>query len=145
MKLIKFTSILLCFLMVAAVFAGCNAPEESKADTSSKDPLLNTSENISETVSEEISEEISEEVSQALDFVIVDYRDTRGFADLAIDAFYTDDEYIYFFGYYGMHEYVIVEYADGTTQNVAEAFQAGNITIADLDRFNIGYVKMPVD
>ena len=149
MKLIKFTSVLLCFLMVAAVFAGCDTPEENKSDTSSKDTLLHTSDDISETVSEEISEEISEEVSeevsQVLDFVIVDYRDTHGFPDLAIDAFYTDDEYIYFFGYYGMHEYVIVEYADGTTQNVAEAFQAGNITIADLDRFNIGYVKRPVD
>ena len=145
MKLIKFTSILLCFLMAVSVFAGCDTPEESKSDTSSKDSLLHTSDDISETVSEENSEEVLEEVSQALDFVIVDYRDTRGFADLAIDAFYKDDEYIYFFGYDGMHEYVIVEYADGTTQNVAEAFQAGNITIADLDRFDIGYVKMPVD
>ena len=149
MKPIKFTSILLCFLMVAAVFAGCDTPEESKGDVNSKDTTSQNAENISETVSEEISEEVleevSEEVSQALDFVIVDYRDTRGFSDLAIDAFYTDDEYIYFFGCDGMHEYVIVEYADGTTQNVAEAFQAGNITIADLDRFDIGYVKMPVD
>ena len=141
MKLIKFTSILLCFLMVAAVFAGCNAPEESKADTSSKDPLLNTSENISETVSEEISEEVSEEVSQVLDFVIVDYRDTHGFADCGYDVFYKDEEYYYYLPYSRMSEYVIVEYSDGTTQNIKEALEAGNITIADLDRFNIEYYK----
>mgnify|MGYP006386312895 CR=1 FL=1 len=29
MKLIKFTSILLCFLMITAMFAGCDTPEES--------------------------------------------------------------------------------------------------------------------
>ena len=141
MKLIKFTSVLLCFLMVAAVFAGCNAPEESKADVNSKDPLLNTSEDVAETVSEEISEEVSEEVSQALDFGIVDYRDTHGFADCGYDVFYKDEEYYYYLPYSRMSEYVIVEYADGTTQNIKEALEAGNITIADLDRFNIEYFK----
>ena len=45
MKLIKFTSILLCFLMVAAMFAGCNAPDGNKADISKND----TGENASET------------------------------------------------------------------------------------------------
>ena len=30
MKPIKFTSILLCFLMVVSVFEGCNAPKESE-------------------------------------------------------------------------------------------------------------------
>ena len=51
MKLIKFTSILLCFLMVAAMFAGCDTPEESKADI--------TESNISD-VSEEVSAQESE-------------------------------------------------------------------------------------
>ena len=141
MKLIKFTSVLLCFLMVAAMFAGCDTPEESKADVNSKDSLLSTSEDISETVSEEISEEVSEEVSQVLDFVIVDYRDTHGFADCGYDVFYTDEEYYYYLPYSRMSEYVIVEYADGTSQNIKEALEAGNITIADLDRFNIEYFK----
>ena len=141
MKLIKYTSVLLCFLMVAAVFAGCNAPEESKADTSSKDPLLNTSEDISEAV----LEEISEDVSQVLGFVIVDKRDEMEYWDDAIEILYRDETYEYAFPGRPMHEYVIVEYEDGTTQNVLEAIRAGNITIADLDRFNIEYLKSPIE
>ena len=141
MKLIKFTSILLCFLMVAAVFAGCDTPEESKADVSSKDSLLQNSEDISETVSEEVLEEVSE----VLEFIIIDKRDERDFWDDLSVVLYRDDTYKYYFSGSPMHEYVIVEYADGTTQNVLEAFQAGNITIADLDRFNIVYWKSPVD
>ena len=141
MKLIKFTSILLCLVLLVSVFAGCDTPEESKTDVTSKDSLLNTSEDVSENVSEEISEEVSEEVSQVLDFVIVDYRDTHGFADCGYDVFYNDEEYYYYLPYSRMSEYVIVEYADGTTQNIKEALEAGNITIADLDRFNIEYFK----
>lgn len=141
MNLIKFTSILLCTILLVAIFAGCDTPEESMSDTSSKDPLLNTSEDISETVSEEISEEVLEEVSQVLDFVIVDYRDTHGFADCGYDIFYKDEECYYYLPFSRMSEYVIVEYADGTTQNIKEALEAGNITIADLDRFNIEYFK----
>ena len=84
MKLIKFTSILLCTILLVAIFAGCDTPEESMSDTSSKDPLLNTSEDVSENVSEEISEEVSEEVSQVLDFVIVDHLDAFSFLDHGI-------------------------------------------------------------
>ncbi|MBR2915830.1 MAG: hypothetical protein IKC06_08540 [Clostridia bacterium] len=51
MKLIKFTSILLCFIMIAAMFAGCDTPEESKADV--------TESNISD-VSEEVSRQENE-------------------------------------------------------------------------------------
>ncbi len=53
MKLIKFTSVLLCFLMVAAVFAGCNTPEESKSDTSSNDSLVQGSDEFPDTVSDD--------------------------------------------------------------------------------------------
>ena len=140
MKLIKFTSVLLCFLMVAAVFAGCDTPEESKSDTSSKDPLLNTSEDVSETVSEEVLEEASE----VLEFIIVDKRDEMEWWDDAIDTFYRDETYEYNFPGQPMHKYVIVEYEDGTTQNIKEALEAGNITIADLDRFDIKYFKDPI-
>ena len=141
MKLIKYTSILLCIILLVSVFTGCDTPEESKADVNSKDSLLNTSEDISEAV----LEEISEDVSQVLGFVIVDKRDEMEGWDDAIEILYRDETYEYAFPGRPMHEYVIVEYEDGTTQNVLEAIRAGNITIADLDRFNIGYVKMPVD
>ena len=137
MKLIKFTSVLLCFLMVAAVFAGCDTPEESKSDTSSKDSLLQNSEDISEAV--------SEEVSQVLGFVIVDKRGEQSEWNDTVDTFYTDEDYKYSFPNWDMHKYVIVEYEDGTTQNVKEALANGNITIADLDRFNIEYLKSPIE
>jgi hypothetical protein len=145
MKLIKFTSILLCIILLVSVFTGCDTTEESKSDTSSKDPLLNTSEDVSETVSEEVLEEISEEVSQVLGFVIVDKRDEMEWWDDAIDTFYRDETYEYNFPGQPMHKYVIVEYEDGTTQNVKEALEDGNITIADLDRFNIEYLKNPIE
>ncbi|MBQ3597632.1 MAG: hypothetical protein II987_00010 [Clostridia bacterium] len=54
MKLIKFTSILLCFLMFTAMFAGCDTPEESKAD-------------ISESNIREVSEEVSTQESEVLE------------------------------------------------------------------------------
>ena len=145
MKLIKFTSILLCLVLLVSVFAGCDTPEESKSDTSSKDSLLQNSEDISQTVSEEISEEVSEEVSHALGFVIVDKRGEQSDWNDALDTFYTDEDYKYSFHSWPMHKYVIVEYEDGTTQNVKEALEEGNITIADLDRFNIEYLKYPIE
>ena len=144
MKLIKFTSILLCIILLVSVFAGCDTPEESKSDTSSKDSLLQNSEDISETVSEEISEEVSEEVSQALGFVIVDKRGEQSDWNDIVDTFYTDEDYKYSFPNWDMHKYVIVEYEDGITQNVKEALEAGYITIADLDIFNIEYLKSPI-
>ncbi len=221
MKSIKFTSILLCFIMAAAMFAGCNTTEESKAD-SSKDSLLQSSEAISETVSEEVSKETSEitvvaienkydkdAINEALEpfyhddewvysfanpisgyvyvvysdgteqkikealaegrvditildefefpyykhkmkagalsFEIIDKRDERGFFDDAIDVFYEDETYRYMFSGLPMHEYVIVEYEDGITQNVKEALEAGYIGITDLDIFNIEYLKDPIE
>lgn len=144
MKLIKFISILLCFIMVVAVFAGCDTPEESKSDTSSKDSLLHTSEEISETVSEEISVDVSEEVSEGLGFVIVDKRGEKTMWGESLDTFYIDENYEYAFSNTDMHKYIIVEYEDGTSQNVKEAIEAGKITIADLDRFNIEYYLLPV-
>ena len=55
MKLIKFTSILLCFLMIAAMFASCTAPDGNKTNVSKND----TGENASE-VPEEVSPQESE-------------------------------------------------------------------------------------
>lgn len=214
MKLIKFTSVLLCFLVVAAMFAGCDTPEESKSDTNSKDSLLHTSEDISETVSEETSEitvvaienryskdyindalepfyhddewvysfanpisgyvfvvysdgteqKIKEALAEgrvdittldefefpyykhkmkagALSFEIIDKRGEQSDWNDTVDTFYADEDYAYSFPNWDMHKYVIVEYEDGTTQNVKEALANGNITIADLDRFSIEYFK----
>ena len=138
MNLIKFTSILLCFLMVAAVFAGCNAPEESKADTSSKDPLLNTSENISETVSEEVSKDNLEQLT-----FIIEQRFGGVVLDLE-EEIYRDDEWIYKLPVSGS-EYIIAVYSDGTEQGIKEALAEGNVNITDLDTFDILYFKYPIE
>jgi len=138
MKKNKILCFLICCVLVFCIFAGCEQAEESKTDISDSD--------ISETskeVSPEISDEISE-VSEEEPFVIVDKRRGSDWST-SIDCFFEDEEYLYYFGLSPMHQYIIVEYADGTTQNVKEALEDGNITIEDLDRFGIGYMKEPKD
>lgn len=139
MKLIKFTSILLCFLMVAAMFAGCDTPEESKAD-SSKDSLLQNSDDISETVSEEISEEVSEQLT----FVIEDRTEYGEVVDDMPEEIYRDDEWIYKLPNLRSGN-IIVVYSDGTEQGIIEALAEGKVSITDLDRFNIYYFKYPIE
>jgi len=56
----------------------------------------------------------------------------------ALEGFYTDGTHDYYFSSI-KSQYIIVEFSDGTTMNVKEAFERELITIADLDRFNIGY------
>ncbi len=59
-----------------------------------------------------------------------------------IDLFYSDDEYDYFFP--SLTKYSMkVYYSDGSVQSVKEAIDAGNITLADLDKFDIFYLKAP--
>jgi len=138
MKKNKILCFLICCVLVFCIFAGCEQAEESKTDISDSD--------ISETskeVSPEISDEISE-VSEEEPFVIVDKRRGSDWST-SIDCFFEDEEYLYYFGLSPMHQYIIVEYADGTTQNVKEALADGNITIQDLDRFGIEYMKEPKD
>ncbi len=129
--------VLLCFLFSFCAFAGCEQAEESKTDISNSDIS-----EISEEVSTEASDEISE-ISEEEPFVIVDKRGSDW--STSIDCFFEDEEYLYYFGLSPMHQYIIVEYADGTTQNIKEALADGNITIQDLDRFGIEYIKEPKD
>ena len=56
----------------------------------------------------------------------------------ALEYFFEDDYYKYYFGSI-KSQHIIVEFSDGTIMNVKEAFELGCVTIADLDRFNIGY------
>lgn len=58
----------------------------------------------------------------------------------AVDLFYSDDEYDYFFP--AMTKYAMkVYYSDGSIQSVKEAIDSGNITLADLDEFNVLYLR----
>lgn len=57
----------------------------------------------------------------------------------SFEKFYTDENNFYYFPNSGDSRYVIVEYSDGTTQNVKAALYEGNISITDLDTYGIKY------
>lgn len=72
---------------------------------------------------------------------IVDKAETGEVAtDSATEVFYQDDTYTYAFPSI-RSDYVIVTFDDGTEKTVKEALEAGEITIADLDAYDIGYIK----
>ena len=56
----------------------------------------------------------------------------------AIEEFYSDGNNTYYFSCI-KSGVIIVTYEDGTTENVKEALNNGNIVIGDLDRFGIHY------
>ena len=60
----------------------------------------------------------------------------------ALEEFYADESYRYYFPSM-KSEYVCVRFTDGTETTVAAALNKGWITLADLDRFGIGYYKEP--
>lgn len=133
----KIFIILLCIVFILSAFASCDQAEENKTEIS---------ESVSETVSEalpEQSEEVSDvsaEVSE-LTFIIVDKRDTVGIFDDALETFFSDEEYEYVFPSTPESKYIIVEYSDGTTQNIKEALADGKVTIEDFNKSNIFYFK----
>lgn len=61
----------------------------------------------------------------------------------AEEAFYEDDNYVYTFAEDPMSLYIIVEYTNGSKQNVKEALEEGNIVISDLDTYGIRYDAVP--
>ena len=72
---------------------------------------------------------------------IVDHSVDDGVSyDNAFELFYTDDKYNYYFSNI-ISQYIIVEFDDGTKNNVKDALIAGEITISDLDKFEIQYSK----
>ena len=140
MKLIKFTSVLLCFLMVAAVFASCDTPEESKGDVNSKD----TTSQIVEDISEEVSEEVSKDNLEQLTFIIED-RTKLGEALLDCpEEIYRDNEWVYTLPNIRSGN-IFVVYSDGTEQGIKEALAEGKVSITDLDTFDILYFKYPIE
>ena len=62
--------------------------------------------------------------------------------DAAVEKFYEDDNNEYFFGgIYSKH--VIVQYADGSEEDISAALYSGRASISDLDRFDIRYWTEP--
>lgn len=72
---------------------------------------------------------------------IIDRTETEFLATAdALEGFWRDEEYIYYFSSIKSH-YIIVHYSDGTQLPIREAMSRGDVTVADLDRFGIGYWK----
>ena len=85
----------------------------------------------------EISEE-TKEVSEIIDRTVTEPIST----DTALEKFYEDDGNEYFYGSI-KSEYVIVKYTDGTQETVVSALKNGKITLSDLDKYGISYIKQP--
>ncbi len=71
---------------------------------------------------------------------IVDWAERKNIpCDTMMELFYEDGVYRYYFPDI-RSAHVTVAYADGMTENVTAALEAGRIGIRDLDRFGIGYI-----
>jgi len=58
----------------------------------------------------------------------------------ALQSFYEDDMYKYFWDCM-KNKYMVVQYESGFEETVSDALKYGTITIDDLDKFNIDYIK----
>lgn len=68
-------------------------------------------------------------------------KDIKDFSCIeALEEFYEDDNYIYFFNCI-KGKYMIVKYESGYEETVINALKHGSITISNLDNFNIEYIK----
>ncbi len=74
---------------------------------------------------------------------ITDPTDDPNFAyDTAVEKIYEDERNEYFIsGLYSQH--IIVQYTDGTQEDIVTALNAGRATFADLDKFGIRYWAEP--
>ena len=62
--------------------------------------------------------------------------------DTAVEMFFEDERNEYYFsGIYS--QYVVVHYADGTTEDISTALKNGKATITDLERFGVRYWAEP--
>lgn len=58
----------------------------------------------------------------------------------ALESFYEDDGYIYFWSCI-KNQYMIVKYESGFEETISNALKYGTITLTDLDKNNISYIK----
>ena len=57
-----------------------------------------------------------------------------------LQQFYEDNDFIYYYNC-AKSKYVVVKYENGYEEPVKEALNYGSITISDLDKYNIDYIK----
>lgn len=72
-------------------------------------------------------------------------KDKKDFACAeALEEFYRDEKYIYFHNCL-KGKYVIVRYESGYEETVEQALKNKTITISDLDKHNIDYIKQEIE
>ena len=82
--------------------------------------------------------------SQKSSYVIIDeVAEKQLSCDEEIERFYEDEFYAYYWSCI-KNEHMIVKYENGTTKLVSEALKDGSITLSDLDKNNISYIKEPI-
>ena len=94
----------------------------------------------------------TEEVRQQIQFpekqdtVVVEIRDREKEesipCDAALEKFYEDESNEYYFSVI-KSQYVVVTYNDGSSEDIVTALNAGKVTMADLDKFDIEYHIKP--
>ncbi len=99
--------------------------------------VKHVSENEPTTCAPETTESTGKTVTNIVD-TSTDHLDIA-FA-MALEPIYEDATAVYSFNCIKSH-YVFVYYADGTKETVKTALSSGRATIADLDRFGIGYYR----
>ena len=124
------------FLLLATLvlFAGCQSTSIDKPNTE----ISNTTD----------GKEITDQSSATQTVEVIEIIDMTKIEEIscaeALQKFYTDAEYNYFYSCI-KGEYVIVKYSDGSQKTVEEALKIGDITIEDLDKFEIKYYKETLD
>lgn len=71
---------------------------------------------------------------------VVGIKDNAIVCASSLEEFYQDDNYIYYWNCIKSYE-IIVKYESGYTEMVNDALKYKSITISDLDKFGIEYIK----
>ena len=75
------------------------------------------------------------------DTLVDETKEINDFAcDDALEPFYEDDTYTYFWNCI-KNKYMVVKYDDGSKELISEALENKHIDIQVLDKFNISYIK----
>ena len=73
--------------------------------------------------------------------IVDETKDMKTFACAeALEEFYEDDNYQYYFSCI-KGKYIVVKYESGFEESVKDALKYGTITIDDLDNYSIDYIK----
>ncbi len=122
---------ILVLLSMLILLASCKNVSDNKTQENFSDTLNSTAPTTKPAS--------TKETIKVFEIVDLEKRDNIP-CDQAFQKFYSDAEYNYFY-HCIKSEYVLVKYSDGTEKTAEDALKNGDITIADLDKYNISYIK----